>query len=127
VSRSSFVPNVACAAVLTAEVLGAFLMWAPIPLACVWTAARIYDATDSLFAAGGVALLGLALAEGLAVKALARIDSSWVALRRRAGHDQPQGAITRVVVVSATLGLLGFFVWYYLLSNAFIIPFMPSR
>jgi hypothetical protein len=127
VSRGQFAPNAASVAVLAAEVLGAFLMWAPIPLACVWAAARIYDATGSLFAAGGVALLGLAVAEALAVKALARMDATWVALRRRGGHEQAQGAITRVVVVSATLGLLGFCVWYYLLSSAFIIPFMPSR
>ena len=61
------------------------------------------------------------------MKALARLDEVWVDLRRRAGHDQAQGALTAVVVVSATLGLAGFLVWYYALSKAFIIPFMPTR
>jgi len=32
-----------------------------------------------------------------------------------------------VVIGAATLGLIAFFVWYYALSNAYIIPFMPSR
>jgi len=77
-------------------------------------------------AAGSVPLLGLGATEGIAVKALTRIDMGWLTLRRQAGHDQAQGALTRVVVVSATLGLIAFFVWYYLLSHAFIIPFMPS-
>ena len=113
-------------AVLVVEVLGSLTMWAPIPLAWIWVAARVFDATASLVAAGSVALLGLAATEGIAVKALTRIDMVWLALRRRTGHDHAQGALTRVVVVSATLGLIAFFVWYYLLSHAFIIPFMPS-
>ncbi|TMK41426.1 MAG: hypothetical protein E6G56_04225 [Actinobacteria bacterium] len=107
--------------------IGSLLMWAAIPLAWIWIAGRVYDGTDSLVAGGGVALLGLALTEALAAKALNRIDRVWVSLRRRAGHEQAQGALTRVVVVSATLGLLAFMVWYYVLSSAFIIPFMPSQ
>jgi multisubunit Na+/H+ antiporter MnhB subunit len=119
--------NVACAAVLAVEAIGSLLMWAPIPLAWIWVGARAYDATGSLVAGGGVALLGFAATVTLAMAALARLDRVWVALRRRAGHDQADGALTQVVVVSATLGLLLFLVWYYVLTNAFVIPFMPSR
>jgi hypothetical protein len=113
--------------VLVVEAIGSLLMWAPIPLAWIWVGARAYDATGSLVAGGGVALLGFAATVTLAMAALARLDRVWVALRRRAGHDQDQGALTQVVVVSATLGLLLFLVWYYVLTNAFVIPFMPSR
>jgi hypothetical protein len=60
------------------------------------------------------------------MEALARLDRLWVALRRRAGHDQAQGVLTRVVVVSATLGLLAFFLWYYVIGGAFVIRFMPT-
>ena len=125
--RSGFASETACAAVLVLEAVGSFLMWAPIPLAWIWVGARAYDATGSLVAGGGVALLGFAATVTLAMAALARLDRVWVALRRRAGHDQAQGALTQVVVVSATLGLLLFLVWYYVLTNAFVIPFMPSR
>ena len=78
-------------------------------------------------AAGITALLGLMVTTLLAMAALTRIDALWVALRRRAGHDQAEGALTQIVVVSATFGLLAFTVWYYLLSKAYIIPFMPSQ
>ena len=54
-------------------------------------------------------------------------DVAWVALRRRAGHDQREGALTQVVVVSATIGIAGFLLWYYVLEQAYVIPFMPSR
>lgn len=60
------------------------------------------------------------------MRALAQLDQTWIALRRRAGHRQSQGALTQVVVVSATLGIGAFLLWYYLFSKAFILPFMPS-
>jgi len=116
-----------CAALLVGEVIGSLVMWAALPVAWIWIAARVFEGAQSLVAAGGTALLGLAVTEMLAVKALVRLDAAWVALRRRGGHDQAQGALTRVVVVSATLGLALFLIWYYVLSHAFIIPFMPSQ
>jgi hypothetical protein len=61
----------------------------------------------------------------LVARGLARLDSAWVQLRCQAGHRQREGALNRVVVVSATLGLAAFTVWYYLLSNAFVLP--PAR
>lgn len=102
-------------------------MWAPIPLAWIWIGGRVYDATGSLAADGGVALLGFLVTVSFVMAALARIDRVWIALRRRAGHDQAQGALTQVVVVSATLGILAFLLWFYVIGQAFILPFMPSR
>ena len=119
--------SAASAAVLAFELVGSLAMWLPIPLAWVWVGARVYDATGSL-AAGGVATLGgLIGTVVLAMAALTRIDSAWVALRRRAGHDQAQGALTQVVVVSATLAIALFLLWFYVIGQAFVIPFMPSR
>ena len=119
--------SVACAAVLAVEVLGSFLMWVPIPVAWMWIGAQVYGGVGSLVLGGAVALLGFLATNILVMKGLARIDATWVSLRRRAGHRQRTGALTQVVVISATIGLLAFFVWYYLLSKAFILPFMPSH
>jgi TM2 domain-containing membrane protein YozV len=116
-----------CAAVLAAEAIGSLTMWSAIPLAWLWIGARVDEATDSVAAAGGVALLGLLGTSVLAMAALTRLDRTWIALRRRAGHRQRQGALTRVVVVSATLGLIAFLLWYYVFSKAYILPFMPSQ
>lgn len=63
----------------------------------------------------------------VAMTVLTRVDTAWVALRRQSGHRQPQGALTQVVVVSATLGILVFLLWFYVLSHAFILPFMPTQ
>lgn len=59
--------------------------------------------------------------------ALNRIDRAWVDLRRRAGHDETEGALTQIVVVSTTLAMIVFWIWFHILHNAFIIPFMPMR
>ena len=119
--------DVACAAVLIAEALGTLVLWAPLPFAWIWIGGRAYALTGSLFADGSVALLGFAVSAFLAMRALARLDETWIGLRRRAGYTQSQGALTQVVVVSATLGIGAFLLWYYLFSKAFILPFMPSQ
>ena len=118
--------RLASVAVVAVEVLGSLMMWAPIPAAWMWVGARVYDATGSFVADGAVVLGGFLGTMVLAMSALNRLDRVWVTLRRRAGHRQVEGALTRVVVVSATFGLLGFLLWYYLFSDAFILPFMPS-
>jgi hypothetical protein len=117
----------ASAAVLAVEVIGCLLLWAPIPAAWMWIGARVYDATASLLADLGVAFGGFFATTLLTMGALNRIDRAWVELRRRAGHDQAEGALTQIVVVSATVAMIAFWVWFHLLQKAFIIPFMPTR
>jgi hypothetical protein len=117
----------ACLALLAAEAFGTLLLWAPLPFAWIWVGGRVYAVTGSLFLDGAVALTGFAASALLAMRGLARLDRTWIALRRRAGYAQSDGALTQVVVISATLGLAGFLVWYYVLSHAFILPFMPSQ
>jgi hypothetical protein len=103
-------------------------MWAAIPVAWFWVGARVYDATGSVAADGAVALLGFIGTTILAMSLLARIDGAWVALRRRGGHPQAKGALPQVVIVTATVGIGAFVLWFYVLGDRhFIIPFMPSR
>jgi hypothetical protein len=113
--------------VLAVEVVGTLLLWAPIPLAWLWVGGRVFAVTGSLAADLGAAFFGFVATTILAMMALNRVDGLWIRLRRRAGHDQAQGALPQVAVVSATLALVVFVLWYYVFSKAFIIPFMPSQ
>jgi hypothetical protein len=117
----------ASAALLAVEVVVSVSMWLPIPFAWLWIGGQVYNVTGSLAADGFTALLGFTASIVLAMHGLLRLDGTWIALRRRAGHDQKEGALTRIVIASATFGLIGFFIWYYALSHAYVIPFMPSR
>jgi hypothetical protein len=113
--------------VLVVEVVSTLMLWAPIPLAWLWVGGRVFAVTGSLAADLGAAFFGFVATTILAMMALNRIDRFWIRLRRRAGHDQTQGALPQVAVVSATLALVVFALWYYVFSNAFIIPFIPSQ
>jgi hypothetical protein len=118
--------GVACTAVLAVEVIGSVLMWVAVPLAWLWIGGRVYAATGSLGADGAVAFFGFVGTTLLAVKLLRRVDSVWIALRRQAGHDQDEGALTEVVAISATFGIVAFMLWYYLFSHAYVLPFMGT-
>jgi hypothetical protein len=119
--------NFACAMVLALESIGSLAMWAAIPVAWLWIGGRVYALTGSLGADVLVAFAGFVATLVLVVGMLRRLDEGWIALRRRAGHEQKEGALTQVVTVSATFALILFLAWYYLLAKAYIIPFMPSH
>jgi hypothetical protein len=106
-----------CALLLALEALGSLVMWAGIPLAWLWIGGRAYSATGSLGLDLGIAFLGFVLTLFLVLSGL----------RRRAGYEQKEGALSQVVTVSATLALVLFTAWYYLFSHAYVIPFMPSN
>ena len=125
-TRGRRAAGVASALVLALEALGTLLMWAPIPIAWFWVGAHVYHLTNSILADGVVVLGGFLATCILVMKALARLDRVWIRLRRRAGHEQSEGALNQVVVASATFGVVAFWIWFHIIENAYIIPFMPT-
>jgi hypothetical protein len=129
-SSAAIVPSrtahAASAAVLALEAIGAVLMWGPIPLAWLWIGGRVYAATGSLAADGFIGFAGFVATVVLVVAALRRVDALWIGLRRRAGHDQKEGALQEVAAISGAFGIVAFMLWYYLFSHAYVLPFMPS-
>ena len=117
----------ACAGLVVAEVVGYLAIWVPIPMAWMWLGARVYDATLSIGLDLLVAFGGFFATTLVTMRGLTRIDALWVELRRRAGHDQKEGVLTRVVVVATTIAMIVFWIWFHILEDAFIIPFMPNR
>jgi hypothetical protein len=124
--RSQPTDTVGATAVLMLEVLGALMMWGPIPVAWVWVGARVYEATGSFIAGAATWFIGFVATLWIVAAALARLDRIWIRLRNRAGDARAQGAMTQVIVVTATFALAAFFLWFYVIGKAFVIPFMPS-
>src|SRR5438046_7472676 len=110
----------ASAVLLVAEVVGLAVMWVLIPLAWMWVGGRAYNLTGSLGAYGAVAFFGFVFTAWRAMIVLGHIDAVWITLRRRAGYDQRDGALVRVVIVAFTVGLATFYAWYYLFSKAYV-------
>jgi hypothetical protein len=118
--------SAAAVAVVAVEVVGAVLLWGPLPLAWLWIGGRVYALTGSLAADGFSGFAGFVASVLLVVAALRRIDLVWISLRRRAGRVQAEGALQEVAVVSGAFGIVGFMLWYYVFSHAYVLPFMPS-
>ena len=118
--------DAACRAVFAFEIFLMALLWAPLPLGWMWVGGRVFVATGSLTADLAVMFTGFVTTTILVMGWLVRIDAAWIELRKRAGYDQRQGALAQVVIVSATLALVAFHVWFYL-EGAFILPFMPTQ
>src|SRR5689334_24223011 len=93
--------NLACGFVLALEWAGALAMWAAVPLAWLWIGGRIYSLTGSLGADIAVAFGGFVSTLFVVLALLRRLDAGWVALRRRAGYEQSEGALPEVVTISA--------------------------
>ena len=119
--------NAASAAVLGAEVIGFLLICGPIPFAWLWIGGFVYRATGSLAADVGVVFLGFVLSTIPVARGLTRLDGVWITLRQRAGRNQTRGALTQVVGVLGTFVIVLFMIWYYVLSDAFVLPFMPNH
>ena len=113
------------AALLALELVGGVLMWSAIPLGWMWVGARVYEAPFSIAADLGVAMTGFITTTLLTMGLLNRADAVWVRLRRQAGREQKEGALTKVVVVSAGLGFAIFYGWFHFIEQAFVIRFMP--
>ena len=126
IARSQPTVALGAAAVLMLEVLGALMMWGPIPVAWVWVGARAYDASGSFVAGAATWFVGFAATLWIVAAALARLDRIWIRLRNRGGDDRAHGVMTQVIVVTATFALAAFFLWFYVIGKAFVIPFMPS-
>jgi hypothetical protein len=124
--RQRHAATLGAAAVLALEVIGSLMMWAPIPVAWVWVGANAYRATGSFLVGASVWFLGFTATLCLVAAVLARLDRVWVRLRQRAGRGEAQGALTPVLVVTATFALAAFFLWFYVIGKAFVIPFMPN-
>jgi hypothetical protein len=116
----------AARALVAVEAVGAVLLWGPLPLAWLWIGGRIYAMTGSLAADGFLGFAGFVASVVIVVAGLRRIDAVWISLRRRAGYEQDEGALQEVVTISGAFGIVGFVLWYYLFSHAYVLPFMPS-
>jgi FtsH-binding integral membrane protein len=102
---------------LAAIALLSVLCWGPIPLACLWIGSQ----ADYLSGSVGIGILvAFAGLFGLLFGALAllrRLDSSWILVRRAAGHDQRTGALGRVFAITAVVCGVSSAIWFVVIHG----------
>ena len=116
-SGRRLVDAVLAAAVLLVEALVVLSAWGPQPVGWMWIGSRVDYATGSVFLGIVVAFFGLIGSLILTLMLATRLDHVWRLLRRAAGHDQREGVLGRIFVVTAIVAAAGFTAWFLLLEG----------
>ena len=103
--------------ILVAEVLLLLTLWGPQPIGWLWVGGHVMGWTNNIEAAISVAFLGMLASLFFTLVLVKRLDHAWRIVRRAAGHQQTEGVVERVVVVSAGVALLVFTFWFLVIAG----------
>jgi hypothetical protein len=104
-------------AVLVVETLVVLSAWVAQPVGWLWIGSQVDYHSGSVFLGITVAFLGLIGSLLVTLAIAARLDHLWRLLRRAAGHDQREGVLGRIFMVTAIVAAIGFTVWLVLLEG----------
>jgi len=104
-------------AVLALEALLVLSAWIAQPVGWLWVGSQVDYRTGSVFLGITVAFLGLVGTLILTLVLATRLDHVWRLLRRAAGHDQRDGALGRIFMVTAIVAAIGFTFWLVVLQG----------
>jgi hypothetical protein len=105
------------AAVLLIEALVVLSAWGPQPVGWMWVGSQLDYHTGSVFLGITAAFAGLVGSLILTLMLATRLDQLWRLLRRAAGHDQRDGVLGRLFMITAIVAAAGFTVWFLLLEG----------
>lgn len=100
------------ALLLVLETLVGLSLWGPQPLAWLWVGSQIEYLSGTPTLGVLSAFLGMLATLLATIAVMKRIDRAWKLVRRAAGYDQRSGAIEWIFVVSVTIGVSIFLVWF---------------
>jgi hypothetical protein len=104
-------------AVLLVEALVVLSAWGPQPVGWLWVGSQVDYHTGSVFLGITVAFFGLIASLIVTLVIATRLDHLWRLLRRASGHDQRDGVLGRIFMVTAIVAAIGFTVWLVLLEG----------
>ncbi len=104
-------------AVLLAEALVVLSAWGPQPVGWLWVGSQVDYRTGSVFLGITVAFFGLIASLIFTLSIATRLDHLWRLLRRAAGHDQREGVLGRIFMVTAIVAAIAFTVWLLVLEG----------
>jgi hypothetical protein len=108
---------VLAAGILVVEALLLATLWGPQPAAWLWLGSQIFHETDSVGFGISVAFIGM-LGTILGTIAVAmRLDRVWKIVRRASGHEQKNGALEPIFVISMAIACVAFLVWFLVIHG----------
>ena len=111
------------ASMLAMMFAGALALWIGVPLLWLYLGSLIQGATHSVGAAIGLMFLGAIVTIGLAVPVLGRMNESYDHAREARGLES-YGLLPleAVLVVTATIAVVGFAVWFFIFAGTSPLP-----
>jgi hypothetical protein len=100
-----------------AMALVSLVCWGPIPVACLWIGSEIDYVSGSVFLGIVVAFLALFPMLFGALVILRDLDTTWILVRRAAGHDQRTGVMGRIFGAAAVACTAVFAVWFVVIHG----------
>jgi hypothetical protein len=103
--------------ILVVEVVLCLTLWGPQPAAWLWVGGHVQGWTGSVSPAILVAFCGMLASLFFTLVIVKRLDHAWRIVRRAAGHQQTDGIVERVFVVSAGIAAVVFTFWFLVIAG----------
>ena len=116
-ARRRMVDSVLAASILVVETLLCVSLWGPQPLAWLWVGSQVDYETGSVEAGIVVAFLGMIATLFITLVLAKQLDHVWKLVRRAAGHEQKEGALERIFVISIAIAGTVFLTWFFVIEG----------
>lgn len=124
--RRRRIDGVLAGVLLVLETLILLTLWGPQPIGWLWVGSQVDYLTGAVEAGLVVAFSGMVASLMLTLAIAKRVDHAWKLTRRAAGHDQKQGAIERIFVVSVAIGMSAFLFYFFVIQGPGSSLFSPQ-
>jgi hypothetical protein len=104
-------------AILFLETLLLATIWGPQPAGWLWIGSQVDHQTGNVVAGILTAFIGMILTMLGTIAIAMRLDRTWKLVRRAGGHEQKQGALERIFVLSVVVGGAAFLVWFFVIEG----------
>ena len=99
------------------EALVLATLWGPQPAGWLWIGSHLNHATGSVVLGLLTAFVGMIATMMMTLSIAMRIDRLWKIVRRAAGHEQKEGMLERIFVISAGIAAIGFIFWFLIIAG----------
>ena len=100
---------------LLIETLLCVSLWGPQPVGWLWVGSQVNYWTDSVSAGISVAFVGMIATLFITLALAKRVDHAWRLVRRAAGYEQREGALTKIFVLSIIIAVSAFTFWFLII------------
>jgi hypothetical protein len=102
--------------------VGSLVLWVGVPVGWLWVGSQL-QASSSMTTAVGAMMIGMLLTIAAVVAGLGWLNRKHVELQEARGLPESETtALELVLVVSAVIAVIGFFVWFFGFSGSSPIP-----